>query len=98
MSAAQFNLIIHMRRGLWASDQWSQPLSLRCCSRRPVPVAQLAALVVSLYVFNAALERLPDGFTLGGAAQSNADVIMHAFVVFVLMLGPLVFTKVFLQR
>src|ERR1700730_2111159 len=65
------------------------PRSLRLAIVASVPVAQLAALVVALQVFYAAFGRLPDGFTLGGTAQSNADVTMHAFVVFVLMLGPL---------
>jgi hypothetical protein len=74
------------------------PQSVRLAVVASVPVAQLAALFGSLYIFYVAMRRLPDGFTIGGVAQSNADVTMHAFVVFVLMLGPLVFTKVFLQR
>jgi hypothetical protein len=80
----------------WRSGFDSQ--SVRLAIVASVPVAQLAALVVSLYLFYASLGRLPDGFSIGGGARSNADVLMHAFVVFALMIAPLVFTKVLLQR
>jgi len=80
----------------WRSGFDSQ--SVRLAIVASVPVAQLAALVVTSYLFYALLGRLPDGFTIGGGARSNADVLMHAFVVFALMIAPLVFTKVFLQR
>jgi hypothetical protein len=59
-----------------------------------VPALQWAVLLAGLYGFQTALGRLPDGFSLGGTAQRNSGVLMHAFVVFVLMLASLVFTEV----
>jgi hypothetical protein len=75
-----------------------EPRSVRLAIAATVPAVQWAALLAGSYVFQTVLGRLPDGFSLGGTAQRNADVLMHAFVVFVLMLGSLGITEVCLHR